>query len=176
MLKQTPAWYRSGTNLPPPTGVLELGLSFHCHLPRKAVNAGSGSRLFPGQMLMPAVRVVGPVTSWKRRQPLPRAALTPRPGWAKTGASSALLIRFAGDARVTLRSATKTLLVLALALPVAQAALAWVAGLLRSMGDAAGAAVVGHVGTACQVVWALSLVGLVIVLALVVLNEKPTDE
>jgi len=77
---------------------------------------------------------------------------------------------------VTLRSATKTLVVLALALPVAQAVLAWVAGLLRSMGDAAGAVVVGHVGTACQVVWSLSLVGLVIVLALVVLNEHPPDE
>lgn len=77
---------------------------------------------------------------------------------------------------MTLRSATKTLLVLALALPVAQAVLAWVAGLLRSMGDAAGAAVVGHVGTTCQVVWSLSLVGLLILLALVVLNEKTIDE
>lgn len=73
---------------------------------------------------------------------------------------------------MSLRGATKTLLVLALALPVIQAVLVWVGGLLRSMGDAAGAAIVRHVGTACQVLWSLSLVGLVIVLALVVLSEE----
>jgi hypothetical protein len=73
---------------------------------------------------------------------------------------------------MTLRGATKTLLVFALALPVVQAMLLWVGGLLKAMGDAAGAAIVGHVGTACQVLWSLSLVGLVIVLALVVLNEE----
>jgi len=77
---------------------------------------------------------------------------------------------------VTLRSATKTLVVLALALPVALAVLTWVRGLLAAMGDAGGAAIVGHVATACQVVWSLSLVGLVIVLALVVLNERPPNE
>jgi hypothetical protein len=86
------------------------------------------------------------------------------------------LLRSTEDAPVTLRSATKSLLVLALTLPVAQAVLIWVRGLLASMGDAAGAVVVGHVATACQVVWSLSLVGLVIVLALVVLNERPSDE
>jgi Mn2+/Fe2+ NRAMP family transporter len=73
---------------------------------------------------------------------------------------------------MTLRSAAKTLLVLALALPVVQAVLAWVAGLLTGMGDAAGAVIVCHVATTCQVTWAVSLVGLVIVLALVVLNEQ----
>jgi hypothetical protein len=125
---------------------------------------------------MPSFRVVGPVTAWTSQRTPAGGTLTPRAGWAKTGALSADPIRFAGDAFVTLRSATKTLLVLALALPVAQAVLAWVAGLLRSMGDASGAAVVGHVGTSCQVVWSLSLVGLVIVLALVVLNERPPDE
>ena len=52
---------------------------------------------------------------------------------------------------MTLRSAAKTLLVLALALPVVQAVLMWVAGLLTSMGDAASAAIVRHVTTACQV-------------------------
>ena len=56
---------------------------------------------------------------------------------------------------MTLRSAVKTLLVLSLALPVVEAVLVWVAGLLRAMGDAAGAAIVGHVGTACQVVWSV---------------------
>jgi hypothetical protein len=73
---------------------------------------------------------------------------------------------------MSLRSAAKTLLVLALALPVVLATLTWVAGLLTSMGDAAGAEIVRHVGTACQVIWAVGLVGLVIVLALVVLNEE----
>lgn len=76
---------------------------------------------------------------------------------------------------MTLRSTAKTLLVLALALPVVQAVLAWVAGLLTGMGDAAGAVIVRHVATVCQVTWAVSLVGLVIVLALVVLNEQSQE-
>jgi hypothetical protein len=73
---------------------------------------------------------------------------------------------------MTLRSAAKTLLVLALSLPIVQTVLIWVAGLLTSMGDAPGAQIVSHVATACQVVWAVGLVGLVIVLALVVLNDQ----
>lgn len=77
---------------------------------------------------------------------------------------------------MTLRSATKTLLVLALALPVAQCVLIWVRGLVTSMGDAEGGAIIGHVGTACQVIWSISLVGLVIVLAITVLNERPPEE
>ena len=77
---------------------------------------------------------------------------------------------------MTPRSAAKTLLVLSLALPLIQAVLVWVSGLLRAMGDAAGAEIVRHVGTACQVVWTIGLVGLVIVLALVVLNERPPEE
>jgi len=76
---------------------------------------------------------------------------------------------------MTLRSATKTLLVLALALPVAQCVLIWVRGLLTSMGDSDGAAIIGHVGTACGVVWLISLVGLVITLALTVLNEPKNE-
>jgi hypothetical protein len=77
---------------------------------------------------------------------------------------------------MTLRSATKTLLVLVLALPVAQIVLLWVRGLLLSMGDADGAAIIGHVGTGCQVAWALCLVGLVVVLALVSLNDRSPVE
>ena len=80
------------------------------------------------------------------------------------------------DPSMTLRSATKTLLVLVLALPVAQIVLIWVHGLLNSMGDAEGGAIIGHVGTICQVVWALCLVALVIVLSLVVLNDRPPEE
>jgi hypothetical protein len=77
---------------------------------------------------------------------------------------------------MTLRSATKTLLVLTLALPVAQCVLIWVRGLLTSMGDQEGGVIIGHVGTVCQVLWSISLVGLVIVLALVVLNERAPEE
>jgi hypothetical protein len=77
---------------------------------------------------------------------------------------------------MTLREAAKLLLVVSLALPVIQAVLVWVAGLLRSMGDAAGAAIVGHVGTACQVVWSVGLVGLLLVIATLLLNERPPEE
>jgi hypothetical protein len=77
---------------------------------------------------------------------------------------------------MTFRSATKTLLVLALGLPIVQMVLLWVSGLLKGMGDPAGAAIIGHVGTGCQVVWAVSLVGLVITLSLVVLNDRAGDE
>ena len=77
---------------------------------------------------------------------------------------------------MTLRSATKTLVVLALALPVVQVVLIWIRGLLASMGDNAGATAIGHVGTACLVAWTVSLVGLVIVLALIVLSQQRTDE
>ncbi len=76
---------------------------------------------------------------------------------------------------MTLRSAAKTLLVLALALPVVQAVLVWVRGLLTSMGDSEGGAIIGHVGTVCQVTWAITLVGLVIVVALLTLSERPPE-
>jgi hypothetical protein len=77
---------------------------------------------------------------------------------------------------MTLRSAAKTLLVLALALPVVQAVLLWVRGLLAGMGDDAGARILTHVGTACQVLWTISFVGLMIVVAIIVLNERPPGE
>jgi hypothetical protein len=77
---------------------------------------------------------------------------------------------------MTLRCAMKTLLVLVLALPVAQIVLVCVRGLLSSMGDAEGGAIIGHVGTVCLVAWALCFVALVIVTALVVLNDRPTEE
>ena len=77
---------------------------------------------------------------------------------------------------MSLRSATKTLLVLALALPVVQGVLFWIRGLLSGMGDADGAAIIGHVGTACQVLWLISVVGLVVVLAILVLVEWRPEE
>lgn len=72
---------------------------------------------------------------------------------------------------MTLRAATKALLLLVLGLPVVMAVLVWVAGLLAAMGDPVGARVIGYVGVACEAVWAVSLVGLVIVLALAVVGE-----
>lgn len=77
---------------------------------------------------------------------------------------------------MTLRSATKTLLVIALALPIVQAVLIWARALLASMADDDGAAIVGYVGTVCQVAWPITLVGLVIVLAVNALSERPPEE
>jgi hypothetical protein len=81
---------------------------------------------------------------------------------------------------MTLRNALKTLLVLVLALPLVAAVLLWVVGLLRAMGDVVGAAVVGHVGTACQVAWLVCLVGLLVTLAFTALDppakEPPEHE
>lgn len=75
-----------------------------------------------------------------------------------------------------LRPLLNTLLALALALPIIQCVLIWVRGLLLSMGDQEGAAIIGHVGTGCLVVWAIGLVGLVIVLAIVVAGERPPGD
>ncbi len=72
-----------------------------------------------------------------------------------------------------LRNAVKLLIVLTLALPLVALVLVWVAGLLRAMGDAAGATAVGYVGTACQVSWFVCLVSLLISLAILVMNSQP---
>jgi hypothetical protein len=77
---------------------------------------------------------------------------------------------------MTLRSATKTLVVLSLALPVVNIVLLWVRGLVMNMGDVKGAEMLGHLGTLCQVTWAAGLVGLVIVVALATLNNGPSEE
>jgi hypothetical protein len=74
---------------------------------------------------------------------------------------------------MTLRSATKTLLCLAIALPIVGAVLIWVAGLLQSMGDPAGVRILFYVGLVCEIIWSTSLVGLVILLAIITLNEPP---
>jgi hypothetical protein len=85
------------------------------------------------------------------------------------------LVASATSSTMTLRSATKALLGLALGLPIVQAVLFWVGGLLTNMGDDGGAKIIQHVVTACQVTWAVSVVGLVITLALVVLNDRPVE-
>jgi len=74
---------------------------------------------------------------------------------------------------MTLRSATKTLLTLAVALPIVGAVLVWVAGLLQAMGDPAGVRIIFYFGVVCETVWCVSLVGLVILLAITTLNEPP---
>lgn len=73
-----------------------------------------------------------------------------------------------------LRTAARALLLTAVILPVVQAVLWWVGGMLRAMGDRQGAALVGHVGTACQVVWAVDVVALLLVVAWLVLeSDRP---
>jgi hypothetical protein len=99
--------------------------------------------------------------------------LTSPAGWAKTVAE---FLAHPIRRDMSLRSATKLLLTLTLGLPVIQTVLVWVAALLRSMGDEAGAMIIGHVATGSQVLWAVSLVGLVIVLALLTLNDRPQIE
>ncbi len=74
------------------------------------------------------------------------------------------------------QTAIRALVALALALPIVQMVLVWVRGLLTGMGDAGGATFIGYVSLLCQVVWAVSLVGLVILLAVVALEERPPEE
>jgi hypothetical protein len=74
---------------------------------------------------------------------------------------------------MTLRSAAKMLLVLAIALPIVGAVLIWVAGLLQAMGDPTGVHIILYFGILCEVIWSVSLVGLVILLAIITLNEPP---
>jgi hypothetical protein len=70
-----------------------------------------------------------------------------------------------------MRSVIRTLLVAALALPAVQAVLVGVAGLLSGMGDERGAAIVDCIGTACLVIWTVTLVTLLISVAVVVAKE-----
>jgi hypothetical protein len=76
---------------------------------------------------------------------------------------------------MSLRAAMKAFLIFALALPVLLLVCEWVAGLLRAMGDAGAAEVLGHVCSAARVLWLVSLAGLVILLAIESLNE-PREE
>jgi hypothetical protein len=74
---------------------------------------------------------------------------------------------------MTLRSAAKTLVCLAIALPIVGAVLVWVVGLLKAMGDPDGARIITYFGLTCEAIWSISLVGLVVILALITLNEPP---
>jgi hypothetical protein len=77
---------------------------------------------------------------------------------------------------MTLRSVIKTLVVLSLGLPVVHCVLIWVRGMVASMGDQEGASIIGHAGTACLAAWSISLVGLVILLGVAAVVERPADE
>ena len=72
---------------------------------------------------------------------------------------------------MTIRSALKLLLGLALGLPLLQALLFWVAGLLGSMGDAAAATFLGRVNVGVGVLWLAALVSLVVLLAMKAVSE-----
>ena len=75
------------------------------------------------------------------------------------------------------RNTIRGLLLAVVGLPVLQAVIFWVSGLLVAMGDAAAAGVLRHIGTAAGVLWLVGLVALVIGLAVRTLeNEGPGDE
>lgn len=73
---------------------------------------------------------------------------------------------------MTLRTALKTLLGLALGLPLVQSLLFWVAGLLKAMGDDSGASFLHRANTVLGVVWLASLTALVVALAFQALEDK----
>jgi len=76
---------------------------------------------------------------------------------------------------MTLRNSLKSLLSLVLGLPILQVVLVWVSGLLSAMGDIAAAGVLGQVNTATRVIWIVSVVALVVVLAVQAL-DKPENQ
>ena len=73
---------------------------------------------------------------------------------------------------MTLRTSLKTLLVMAIGLPIIQSVLVGLRYILLSMGDEAGAEFIGRLGHVCLALWLVTLVGLVIVTAVVVISEK----
>jgi hypothetical protein len=145
--------------------VSENTLPFHFHLDLGAVNRFAAGNAGTPHVVIQTIRIFGPVT-------FPHIDSTGRLG--ENGDGIPAHPPFCRN--MTLRSATKVLLTFALGLPVIQAVLIWVAGLLKSMGDEAGATIIRHVGTGCQVVWSVSLVCLVIILALMALNNQPQNE
>jgi len=63
------------------------------------------------------------------------------------------------------------LLAVSIGLPLLQAVLFWIGGLLGAMGDEVAAGVLTRIQTVAGVLWLISLVGLVIVLAVKTLDE-----
>jgi len=73
------------------------------------------------------------------------------------------------------RTAVKLMLALVLGLPILLAVLGWVMGLLTAMGDAAAANVLRHIHTGASVLWLVSVVGLVVVLAIETLDTDSNE-
>ncbi len=76
---------------------------------------------------------------------------------------------------MTLRNTTKLLLLFVLGLPLMQAVLTWVEGLLTAMGDESAASIVSHIVTTAGGLWLVTLVGLVVTLAIQSLDTSSTD-
>jgi len=74
---------------------------------------------------------------------------------------------------MTLRNATKVLLFFVLGLPLMQAVLVWVEGLLTAMGDKSAATVVSYIVTIDGALWLVALVGMVVILAIQSLDGFP---
>ncbi len=73
---------------------------------------------------------------------------------------------------MSLRTALKVLLATALGLPVAECVLVGVRSLVASMGDATGAEILATLASVCLALWGISLAGLAIVAALVLIVES----
>jgi hypothetical protein len=72
---------------------------------------------------------------------------------------------------MTLRTGLIILLALTLGLPLVQSLLWWVAGLLNAMGDAAAATAIGRISIGAGVLWLVTLVALIVLLAVKAVNE-----
>ena len=77
---------------------------------------------------------------------------------------------------MTLRKVIGWLVGLALGLPLGEALLVWVGGLLSAMGDASAAQMLARINVALGVLWLASLVGLVIALGLKAAWEPRRDD
>jgi hypothetical protein len=74
-----------------------------------------------------------------------------------------------------LRTALRVLLAFALGLPVVECVLIGVRSLVVSMGDAAGGKMLTCLATGCLAFWGVSIVGLVIVLAIIGVVDSEGD-
>ncbi len=72
---------------------------------------------------------------------------------------------------MTSRNAVRILLLAVVGLPILQAVLFWVSGLLTAMGDESAAGVLRHIGTATAVLWLTSIIGLVVAVAVRVVQS-----
>lgn len=69
------------------------------------------------------------------------------------------------------RAAIKLLLGFVLGLPILMVVLHWVGGLLAAMSDTSAAAILSHVSTVISILWIVAVVGLVIAMAIEVLDD-----